>query len=130
MKKSTKMIIKPVSIELLNSFIFWTIIGLVLNLLQLQCKQNLYVSGSITSTPYPDANAKPTITTKLENLSDLHRSSISSTTTSTEGYLNTFNDDDKYGNYNAIELQVLCNIWRMDLMAAGGMSELLLIQRK
>lgn len=99
MKQSPKMIIKPVSIELLNSFIFWTIIGLILNLLQLQCNQNLYVSGSITSTPYPDANAKPTITTKLENLSDLHRSSISSTTTSTEGYLNTFNDDDKYGKY-------------------------------
>lgn len=94
------MIIKPVSIELVNSFIFWTIIGLVLNLLQLRCNENLYVSGSITSTPYPDANAKPTITTKLENLSDLHRSSISSTTTSTEGYLNTFNDDDKYGKYN------------------------------
>lgn len=61
----------------------------------------MFVSGSTISSPYPDANARPTITTKLENLSELHRSiANTTTTTSTEGYPSPLNGDENYGNYN------------------------------
>lgn len=86
------MYFKLAPIKLLNTFVWWAVI---LNLMQF----NKFVIGMSASTPYPDANARPTITTKLENLSDLHKSSSSSTTTSTEGYPNLFNENDKYGNY-------------------------------
>lgn len=84
------MYLKLAQNKLLNKFVLLAII-------LLQVNRNSFANGLTASTPYPDANAKPTITTKLENLSDLHKSSISTTTTSTEGYPNIFNENDKYG---------------------------------
>lgn len=52
-----------------------------------------FVSSS-TTTPYPDANARPTITSKLENY--LTPSNITTTTT---GYLNVYNGNDSYGKF-------------------------------
>lgn len=51
-----------------------------------------FACGS-TVTPYPDANARPTIASKLENY--LTPSNITTTTT---GYLNVYNGNDSYGN--------------------------------
>lgn len=50
---------------------------------------------SSTVTPYPDANARPTIASKLENY--LTPSNITTTTT---GYLNVYNANDSYGKSN------------------------------
>lgn len=78
-----------------------------------------FVNSATLPTPYPDPNARvPTITSKLENLSELHRTSqtpsannnnnnnnsgnsgnLSATTT--EGYLN-LNANDSYGNVSKL----------------------------
>lgn len=58
----------------------------------------LFASSTTTSTPYPDANARPTITTKLENLSGIFKLSSVNVTTTTEGYPKLFSDDDNHGN--------------------------------
>lgn len=65
----------------------------------------LLASSAATSTPYPDANARPTITTKLENLSGIYKlasgmnATMATTTTSTtESYPKLFSDDDNHGN--------------------------------
>lgn len=76
--------------KMICKFGIWIAIGFMLILSQLQF-------SLAASTPYPDANAKPTITTKLENLSDLHKSPSSTTTTTTEGYPKLYDEDDKYG---------------------------------
>lgn len=71
-----------------------------------------FVNSNTLPTPYPDPNARvPTITSKLENLSELHRSSITpsnsnnsnsnssnSSSATTEGYLN-LNANDSYGKF-------------------------------
>lgn len=57
-----------------------------------------FVNSSTIPTPYPDVNARPTITSKLENFkSDLHRSTTPNITSSTESYINIFNGNDTYG---------------------------------
>lgn len=69
---------------------------IVLPILYLQ--SNLFASSMTTSTPYPDANARPTITTKLENLSGIFKLSSVNITGTTEGYPKLFSDDDNHGN--------------------------------
>lgn len=66
----------------------------------------LFASSTTTSTPYPDANARPTITTKLENLSGIFKLSSMNITTTTEGYPNLFSDNDTRGN------EAFCCEWR------------------
>lgn len=84
---------------LLNLFVIVTAFTTLLNYWQPNTIKFVQLaSGADVSTPYPDANAKPTITTKLENLSEFHKSTASSTTTSTEGYPSLFGQDDSYGN--------------------------------
>lgn len=75
-------------------------------------------------TPYPDANARATITSKLENLSnDLYRTTTTTTTLAdgagaaasngtgpTEGYLN-INGNDSYGNF--FQIAIYLNIRAM-----------------
>lgn len=89
-----------------------------------------FVNSATLPTPYPDPNARvPTITSKLENLSELHRTSQTPATnnnynnsgssggggsgdnlsaTTTEGYLN-LNANDSYGNVS--KLNHFFSVW-------------------
>lgn len=79
-----------------------------------------FVNSNTLPTPYPDPNARvPTITSKLENLSELHRTSItpsnndnnsnsgSLSASTTEGYLN-LNANDSYGK---ISIELIIIVW-------------------
>lgn len=91
--------------RLLNSNAILTAIGTLL-ILHVGSNGAQFVNSSTLPTPYPDPNARvPTITSKLENLSELHRTPIrpvsnsatnSPSATTTEGYLN-LNGNDSYG---------------------------------
>lgn len=73
-------------------------------ILQVGRNGNRFVSGNTIPTPYPDANARATITSKLENLSELHRTTTtpsSNSSTTTEGYLN-INANDSYGKCSTV----------------------------
>lgn len=106
--------------RLLNSNAILTAIGTLL-ILHVGNNGVQFVTSNTLPTPYPDPNARvPTITSKLENLSEFHRTSSSSSTpsnnhnninsnssgnlsaTTTEGYLN-LNGNDSYGKCFKIE---------------------------
>lgn len=71
---------------ILNTFVTLLILQIGTNSIQ-------FVSSS-TTTEFPDVNARPTITSKLENY--LTPSNITTTTT---GYLNVYNVNDSYGKF-------------------------------
>lgn len=94
---------------LLNSLLNTNIILIATSiLLVLSIERNgiQFVSSNTLPTPYPDPNARPTITSKLENLSESHRTTapLNITTTTTEGYLNV-NANDSYGKILTIHIQ-------------------------
>lgn len=90
---------------LLNSLLNTNIVLIAIStLLILSIERNgiRFVSSNTVPTPYPDANARPTITSKLENFSESHRTtapSNSNTSATTEGYLN-INGNDSYGKFS------------------------------
>lgn len=91
--------------RLLNSNEILAAIGTLL-ILHVGINGVQFVNSNTLPTPYPDPNARvPTITSKLENLSELHRTTkepaFSNNATNfsaatTEGYLN-LNGNDSYG---------------------------------
>lgn len=86
--------------NLLNSN---SILTAIVTLLILQVGQNRIwlVNSSTLPTPYPDANARPTITSKLEIYkNDLHKTTVPNVTATTEGYLPIFSGNDSYGKSN------------------------------
>lgn len=93
--------------RLLNSNAILTAIGTLI-ILHVGINGVRFVNSNTLPTPYPDPNARvPTITSKLENLSELHRTSVAPSfsnnatglsATTTEGFLN-LNGNDSYGNY-------------------------------
>lgn len=86
--------------NLLNSN---SILTAIVTLLILQAGQNRIwlVNSSTLPTPYPDANARPTITSKLEIYkNDLHKITVPNVTATTEGYLPIFSGNDSYGKSN------------------------------
>lgn len=93
--------------RLLNSNVILTVISILL-FLELNRNSIQFVCCSALSTPYPDANARPTITSKLENLSDLHRTTPSNSSTPTEGYLN-INANDSFGKCTTVFLFYICS---------------------
>lgn len=99
--KMPKVYFKPALMTnlLKSDFILTTIATLLI--LQFGTNGIQFVSGS-TTTPYPDANARPTIASKLENY--LSPSNITTTTT---GYLNVYNGNDSYGKFTTAFIEVI-----------------------
>lgn len=103
------VLLNSVANRLLNSNAILTAISALL-ILHVVRNGVQFVNSNTLPPPYPDPNARvPTITSKLENLSESHRTSItpsnnsgsaSLSATTTEGYLN-LNANDSYGKvYN------------------------------